>query len=108
VRVDLLLNTGGPRRRAALDLVNFTFLVIWGAVLSWEAFWFFEDSWRFNEVDESALRHPMWPIKLAMFAGVALITLQGVVEMLRALILLINPAADVGRATTTTTGSVAQ
>ncbi|WP_213683568.1 TRAP transporter small permease subunit [Roseicyclus sp.] len=106
VRVDLLLNTGGPRRRAALDFVNFAFLVIWGAVLSWEAFWFFEDSWRFNEVDESALRHPMWPIKLAMFVGVALITLQGVIEMIRSLILFINPAADLGRAATL--GSAAQ
>lgn len=100
VRVDLLLNTGGPRRRAALDFVNFTFLVIWGAVLSWEAFWFVEDSWRFNEVDESALRHPMWPIKLAMFVGVALITLQGVIEMIRSVIRFINPAADLGRAAT--------
>ncbi|WP_445943869.1 TRAP transporter small permease subunit [Roseicyclus sp.] len=107
VRVDLLLNTGGPRRRAALDFVNFAFLVIWGAVLSWEAFWFFEDSWRFNEVDESALRHPMWPIKLAMFVGVALITLQGVVEALRALIRFIYPTADVGR-DVTGTGSAAQ
>ena len=95
VRVDLLLNTGSPRRRAFLDFINFAFLVLWGAVLSYEAFWFFEDSWRFNEVDDSALRHPMWPPKLALFVGVALITLQGLVELLRALIRIINPEADV-------------
>ena len=106
VRVDLLLNTGSARRRALLDLLNFSFLILWGAVLSWEAFWFFEDSWRFGEVDESALRHPMWPVKLAMFAGVALITLQGVVEAVRAMIRIVNPDADLGRAATA--GSAAQ
>jgi TRAP-type mannitol/chloroaromatic compound transport system permease small subunit len=97
VRVDILLNAASPRGRAFLDLLNMAFLIIWGAVLSWEAFWFFEDSWRFNEVDESALRHPLWPVKLTMFLGVAMITLQGVVEAVRALILMINPTLDVGR-----------
>ncbi|MBK5926253.1 TRAP transporter small permease subunit [Rhodobaculum claviforme] len=97
VRVDLLLVNRGPRGRAMLDFINFGFLVLWGAVLSWEAFWFFEDAWRFNERDDSALRHPMWPIKLAMFAGVALITLQGVAEAIRSMILIVNPRADVGR-----------
>jgi TRAP-type mannitol/chloroaromatic compound transport system permease small subunit len=89
-----------PRWRAFLDLVNFAFLILWGAVLSWEAFWFFEDSWRFNEVDESALRHPMWPVKLALFLGVVMITLQGVVEAIRATIRIVDPYAAAGRSTT--------
>lgn len=97
VRVDIVLNAASPRGRAFLDLVNMAFLIIWGAVLSWEAFWFFEDSWRFNEVDESALRHPLWPVKLVLFLGVLMITVQGVVEAIRALILVINPKLDVGR-----------
>lgn len=106
VRVDLLLNTGSPRRRAVLDLINFGFLILWAGVLAWEALWFFEDSWRFGEVDESALRHPMWPVKLAMFAGVALIGLQGVIEAIRAAIRIIHPGADLGRAATS--GSATQ
>ncbi|SFQ67050.1 TRAP-type mannitol/chloroaromatic compound transport system, small permease component [Roseivivax halotolerans] len=97
VRVDLLLNIGSQRWRAFLDLLNFGFLVLWGAVLSYEAFWFFEDSWRFNEVDDSALRHPMWPVKLAMFVGVTAITLQGLAEAVRSIVLIFNPTADVGR-----------
>lgn len=96
VRVDILLQGGSVRRRAALDLLNFAFLILWGGVLSWEAFWFFEDSWRFNERDDSALRHPLWPVKLALFAGVAMITLQGLVEATRRVILIVNPAADIG------------
>jgi TRAP-type mannitol/chloroaromatic compound transport system permease small subunit len=97
VRVDIVLNAAPPRGRAFLDLVNVSFLILWGGVLSWEAFWFFEDSWRFNEVDDSALRHPMWPVKFAMFLGVFMITLQGIVEAIRSLILIVNPNADVGR-----------
>ena len=99
VRVDLLLVNRSPRARAALDFVNYAFLILWGTVLSWEALWFFEDSWRFNERDDSALRHPMWPVKLAMFAGVAMITLQGLAEAVRSLVLVVNPRADVARPT---------
>ena len=97
VRVDLLLNIGSARWKAFLDLINFSFLILWGAVLSYEAFWFFEDSWRFNEVDDSALRHPMWPVKFAMFVGVTMITVQGIVEVIRSIILIVKPTADVGR-----------
>jgi TRAP-type mannitol/chloroaromatic compound transport system permease small subunit len=97
VRVDLLLNAASPRWRAFLDLINFAFLILWGVILSYEAFWFFEDSWRFNEVDDSALRHPMWPVKLALFLGVVLITVQGLVEAIRAVIRIIDPYADAGR-----------
>jgi TRAP-type mannitol/chloroaromatic compound transport system permease small subunit len=97
VRVDIVLNVASPRWRAFLDLVNISFLILWGAILSYEAFWFFEDSWRFNEVDDSALRHPMWPVKLALFLGVVLITLQGLVEAIRAVIRIFDPYAEAGR-----------
>lgn len=73
VRVDLLLNTRSPRFTAFLDLINCIFLIIWGSVLIWEGFWLFEDAWRFNELDDSVLRHPMWPIKqlFAQFRQIA-------------------------------------
>lgn len=106
VRVDLLLNAASPRWRAFLDLINFSFLILWGAVLSWEAYWFFDDSWRFNEVDESALRHPIWPVKLALFLGVVMITAQGLVEAIRAISRVIDPSADAGQGDNT--GSVAK
>jgi TRAP-type mannitol/chloroaromatic compound transport system permease small subunit len=99
VRVDLLLQNRGVRGRAALDLVNFSFLIIWGLVLTWEGYWFFEDAWSFGERDDSALRHPMWPVKFALFLGAAMITLQGMVEAIRCLVLLINPHANVQRRT---------
>ena len=98
VRVDLLLGTASPLFNAFLDLVNCAFLIIWGVVLVWEGFWLFEDAWRFNELDDSVLRHPMWPIKLSLFLGALLITAQGVIEAVRSLVLIVNPDADIGPA----------
>lgn len=97
VRVDILLNTRSPRVNAALDLFNYAFLILWGVILTREGWLFFDDAWSFNERDDSALGHPMWPIKLALFLGAALITLQGIAEAIRSLVLLINPEADVKR-----------
>ncbi len=95
VRVDLLLGTRSPRFNAFLDLVNCAFLIIWGVVLVWEGYWLFDDAWRYNELDDSVLRHPMWPIKLSLFLGALLITVQGVIEAIRSLVLIINPDADI-------------
>jgi TRAP-type mannitol/chloroaromatic compound transport system permease small subunit len=97
VRIDLLINGSRPRVNAALDLVNYVFLIVWGVALTWEGFWFFEDAWRYGDLDDSVLQHPMWPIKLCLFAGAALITLQASAEAIRSLVLMANPQADVMR-----------
>ena len=72
MRVDLLLDIASPRGRVVPDLVDFGFLLLWTGVPSCEAFRSCGDIRRFSEVDDSALRHPVWPVKLAMPAGVAL------------------------------------
>ena len=91
VRVDILLNGRSARKAAALDLLNYLFLVLWGLILTREGWLFFLDAWQFNELDDSALAHPMWPPKLAQFVGSLMITVQGIVEMLRSFITMINP-----------------
>ncbi len=93
VRVDILLAPTAPRRRALLDLLNCAFLILWGAVLTTEGWRFFVDAWSYGELDDSVLGHPMWPPKLALFLGAALITLQGLIEALRALHALFSPDA---------------
>ena len=97
VRVDIFLNTRSPRANAGLDLFNYAFLILWGAILTREGWLFFLDSWAFNEKDDIALGHPMWPIKLSLFLGAALITAQGIAEAIRSLVLIFNPHADVKR-----------
>lgn len=97
VRVDLLLNTRSPRWNALLDLINFSVLVIWAGAVVYEGWFYFQESWAFNELDDSALGHPMWPVKLALLVGVSVITLQGVVEMIRSALLIVWPELDVKR-----------
>lgn len=100
VRVDLLLNTRFPRWNNFADLLNFTILVIWAGAMSYEAWYYFIDAWTFNELDDSALRHPMWPVNLSLFIGVVLITLQGIAGMIRSCVLIFKPTLNVDSANT--------
>lgn len=91
VRVDIFLTPQASRRNALLNLLNVAFLVAWGSVLTREGWVFFLDAWRWGEVDDSVLGHPMWPPKLALFFGSLLITVQGLNEGLKSLVFLIFP-----------------
>lgn len=91
VRVDLFIGRIGTRRRALLDVINYGLLLVWASALTYQGWLFFDDSLLWAERDDSALAHPMWPIKFCLFAGAALILLQGAAEMIRALAALIDP-----------------
>ena len=97
VRIDLMLNSAGPRRRACLDALNYAMLVIWAAALSYEGWTFFLESWVWNERDENALAHPLWPPKLALFLGSVLIAIQGLVELIYALLRIVHPSLPIAR-----------
>lgn len=91
VRVDLFIGPTGTRRRAALDIVNCLFLLVWAGALTWQGWLFFEDALIWGERDDSALGHKMWPIKFCLFAGAALILVQGLAELVRSVAALIDP-----------------
>lgn len=86
VRVDLLLNTRSVRWNSFLDFINYLILLIWTVALVYEGWFYFQESWVFGEVDDSALGHPLWPVKLALLLGVLAICVQGIVELLRSFI----------------------
>ncbi len=91
VRVDVLLNTRSPRWNAFADMLNYVALAIWTTALTYEAWFYFLDAWEFNELDASALRHPMWPVNLALFIGTALILIQGLAGLMSSAIQFVNP-----------------
>lgn len=93
VRVDLLLNGRSKRWTAFLDLINYAVLLLWTAALAYEGWFYFHDAWRFGERDESALGHPMWPVKLALLVGVVMMAMQGLAELIRAAVRLVRPGA---------------
>lgn len=91
VRVDLLLNTRSPRWNAFLDFLNYAVPMVWTVALVYEGWSYFQESWEFNEMDDSALGHPLWPVKLALLMGVAGIFLQGAAELVRSTVGMFRP-----------------
>ena len=94
VRVDILLHGRSPRVRALFDLLNYGFLFIWCAALTYEGWHFFQEALLWNEKDDSALGHPLWPIKMCLFIAAALITVQAIAGMIRCLATMITSASD--------------
>jgi len=89
--LDILLNTRSLRWNAFADIVNYIALVIWTMALTYEAWFYFQDAWIFNELDASALRHPMWPVNLTLLVGSALILIQGLSGIFTSSLQFINP-----------------
>ncbi len=84
VRVDVVYGCWPPRARAWIDLLGllffllpFTLLVAW---LSWP---FFLESWRIQEASPNDGGLIRWPIKLAIPLGFALLSLQGIAEIIK-------------------------
>lgn len=94
VRIDIFLPAKGGRRRAALDLLNYLMLLIWGSALTYEGWAFFQDALLWNQKDDSALGHSIWPIKLCLVIGAGLISVQAVAEIIRSVAGLINPSIN--------------
>lgn len=91
VRVDLLMSKSPSLRNNLLDLVNYTFLVVWAFVLTSEGWILFYDAWAYGELDNSALKQVMWPAKFSLFFGGLIILLQGSAELISCILRLINP-----------------
>ncbi len=86
VRVDLIYGSVGYRTRSWIDLIGgLLFLVPVCSVLlyfSWD--WFLE-AWNSDEMSASAGGLPRWPFKLFIPLGFALVLLQGISEIIKAL-----------------------
>ena len=76
VRIDLIIGSFPFRVKKFFDLLNCTFLLVWGYVLVTAGWNFFMYSWKFKEVDEMALAHPVYPVKFILVVGALLISLQ--------------------------------
>ena len=90
VRVDIIHQQVSLRKRAFLDIFNYTLLLVWAAVLVYEGTDFFLYSWHIGETDEGALRHPVYPVKFFLVVGVALLFLQGISKIVKSFITLIR------------------
>ncbi|WP_163851674.1 TRAP transporter small permease subunit [Pseudooceanicola aestuarii] len=92
VRVDILIANRTPRVRAMFDVLCFGMLLIWCLALAWEGWNFFQEALLWNEKDDSALAHPLWPVKLCMVVAAVLFSLQAASAFIRALVTALSPA----------------
>jgi TRAP-type mannitol/chloroaromatic compound transport system permease small subunit len=90
VRVDLITCLFSFRVRKVFDLLNYLFLLLWGAVLITEGWTFFWGSWKLREADEMALAHPVYPVKFLLVVGAVLITLQAISFFITTVISLVK------------------
>ncbi|WP_237215808.1 TRAP transporter small permease subunit [Falsiroseomonas oryziterrae] len=89
VRVDLVYGSLRERARIWVDVIGIAlFLLPAMALLAWMTWPFFLDSWTRGEMSSSPGGLIRWPAKILMPLGFALITLQGLSELIKRVALL--------------------
>ncbi|TCK29101.1 TRAP-type mannitol/chloroaromatic compound transport system permease small subunit [Ancylobacter aquaticus] len=84
VRVDLLYMAVSPRARLWIDTLGFALILIpAGLYLAWLSFPFFWQSFLSDEVSQNAGGLILWPAKLLLPLGFALLAVQGISELIK-------------------------
>lgn len=103
IRVDLIYATYSERTKAALDLFGYAFLMLpfcaWLGYGLWE---YFLEAYHWGERSGASAWNPVvWPFRLVLWAGIALLGLQVLAEILRCLAVLsgTSPSLDEDRPT---------
>ncbi len=76
IRVELLAERLPPRGRAVLDVLAEFLSVLVYAVIAWYGMSEAVESWQISELTSGQLRFPLWPSKLALGFGAALMSVQ--------------------------------
>ncbi len=84
VRVDIIYASVGERGRIWIDLLGLVFFLLpVTIILAWMTWPFFVESWIRNEMSGNAGGLVRWPVKLIPPVGFALLTLQGLSELVK-------------------------
>ena len=84
VRVDLVYSAVSERGRMWIDILGgFLFLLPICAILVYFTWPWFLESWRIDETSSNAGGLVRWPVKLLLPLGFALMTLQGISEIIK-------------------------
>jgi TRAP-type mannitol/chloroaromatic compound transport system permease small subunit len=90
VKIDLLYDRMGKRRRAIIDAITFVFFSLYMGVFLWAVFEYVVRSVSVGETSGSAWDPPVYPIKIALLFGVLILILQGIAKFIRDLRLAIR------------------
>lgn len=84
VRVDIIYGAIAPRTRIWVDIIGIVLFLLPGCFyLAWLSWPMFHLSWVQNEISSNAGGLIRWPVKLIIFAGFALLVLQGISELVK-------------------------
>ena len=90
VKIDLIYGRFTPRQRAIIDSITFVFFALYLGFFLWAVSKYAWQSVLVRETAGSAWDPPVYPIKVALLVGVALLLLQGIAKLIRDLHLAIK------------------
>ena len=83
VRMDLFYSEWSDRTKAWVDSFTILFLIMYLGVLLWGGIESTQYALKYNERSYSSWRPYMWPIKIIMCTGIALMLLQAISELIK-------------------------
>jgi TRAP-type mannitol/chloroaromatic compound transport system permease small subunit len=84
IRVDVIFGGLKPRTQAWIDLIGgILFLMPAALILTWLCWEYFAKSYEIGEMSGNAGGLPRWPVKLIVPIGFALLSLQGMSEIIK-------------------------
>ena len=97
VRIDVVAGRLSPRAQAWIEVFGTVlFLLPMAALILWLSWPVFVDSWKSGEVSSNANGLVLWPARLLVPAGFALLVLQGLAELVRRIAFLRGLIAEPG------------
>lgn len=96
VRIDLIYGLYPERLKAAVDLIGYAGLIlpfcIW---LGYGLWWYFVEAYQWGETSGASAWNPViWPFRLVLCAGIVLLGIQVLAEILRCLAVLFGTSAS--------------
>jgi len=95
VRLDVLFGRWAPRTQAWIDLFGLAFFLLPFTLLITRLSWpMFVESWRIGEISSDPGGLARWPVKILIPVGFALLSLQGVSELVKRIAFLKGRIGD--------------
>jgi len=89
VRVDIVYSNVSTRRQIGIDIFGFIlFMLPATAIMTYLSWPIFYNSWMLGEVSSNAGGLLRWPVKILLPIGFALLTLQGISELIKRIAML--------------------
>lgn len=83
IRVDIIYSKFPPRVRAGMDCLNFCFMALYIGVMLKVIWPYMMQSIQLNESSYTFWNPIVWPLKIVLFSGFALVLLQGTANFCR-------------------------